>query len=87
MCYLKDLGGKIQVYLLFWHVIRFHNLTAIVRKYFTFLYAREKVNKIFTPAPFVSFPSGYSLRTHLVRAKVYQLIREKRYILLWKEQI
>ena len=55
----------------------FHNLTAIMTKYFTFLYAEEKVNKIFTPAPFVPFRSGYSLRNHLVRAKVYPLIREK----------
>ena len=28
-------------------------------------------------APFVSFRSGYSLISHLVRAKVYSLIREK----------
>ena len=27
--------------------------------------------------PFVSFRSGYSLRSHLVRAKVFPLIREK----------
>ena len=33
---------------------------------------------MFTPAPFVSFTSGYSLRSHLLRAKVYPLIREKR---------
>ena len=56
---------------------RFYNLSAIRRKYFTFLYAEEKVKRIFTPAPFVSFRSGYSLRNHLVRAKVYPLIREK----------
>ena len=40
---------------------RFHNLSAIVRKCFTFLYAEEKVKRVFTPAPFVSFRSGYSL--------------------------
>ena len=56
---------------------RFHNLSAIMRKYFKFLYAEEKVKRVFTPAPFVSFRSGYSLRNHLVRAKVYPLIREK----------
>ena len=56
---------------------RFYNLSAIRRKYFTFLYAEEKVKRIFTPAPFVSFRSGYSLRNHLVTAKVYPLIREK----------
>ena len=32
---------------------------------------------MFTPAPFVSLRSDYSLRNHLVRAKVYTLIREK----------
>ena len=32
---------------------------------------------MFTPAPFVPFRSGYSLSSHLVRAKVYPLIREK----------
>ena len=56
---------------------RFHNLSAIIRKYFTFLYADKKVRRDFTPAPSVSFRSGYSLRHHLVRAKVYPLIREK----------
>ena len=59
------------------HHPRFHNLSTIIRKYFTFLYAEEKVKRVFTPAPFVSFRSGYSLRNHLVRAKVYPLIREK----------
>ena len=32
---------------------------------------------MFTPVPFVSSRSGCSLRSHLVRAKVYPLIREK----------
>ena len=53
---------------------RFHNLSAIMRTYFKFLYAEEKVKRVFT---FVSFRSGYSLRNHLVRAKMYPLIREK----------
>ena len=52
----------------------FHNLCAIIRKYFRFLYVEENV---FIPAPFVSFRSGYSLRNHLVRAKMSPLIREK----------
>ena len=56
---------------------RFHNLSAIMRAYFTFSYTEEKVKRIFTPALFVSFRSGYSLRNHLVRDKVYPLIREK----------
>ena len=37
---------------------RFHNLSPIIRKYFTFLYAEEKGKGVFTPAPFVSFRSG-----------------------------
>ena len=44
---------------------RSHNLTAIIRKYFTFLYAEERVKRIFAPAPFVSFRSPCSLRNHL----------------------
>ena len=56
---------------------RFHNLTAIIKNYFTFLYAEERVKRVFTLAPFVSFRSGYSLRNYLVRAKVYPLIWEK----------
>ena len=56
---------------------RLHNLSNIIRKYFIFLYAEEQVKKVFTPAPFVSFRSGYSLRNHLVRSKVYPLVREK----------
>ena len=65
--------------------LRFHNLSAIMRKYFTFLYAEEKVKRVFIPAPFVSFRSGYSLRNHLVRAEVYH--QGKSYILLQKEQM
>ena len=56
---------------------RFHNLSAIIRKYFTFVCSEEKVKRGFTPASFVSFRFGYSLRNHLVRAKVYPLVREK----------
>ena len=41
------------------------------------LYAKDKVKRVFTPAPFVSLRSGYSLRNHLVRVKVYTVIREK----------
>ena len=56
---------------------RFHNLSAIRKKHFTYLYGKENVERVFPPAPLVSFRSGYSLRNHLVRAKVYPLIREK----------
>ena len=53
----------------------FHNLRPII-KYLTFLYAKEKIKGVFTPALFLWFHSGYSLRNYLVRAKVYPLIRE-----------
>ena len=42
------------------------------------MYVEKNVKRVFTPVPFVSFRSVYSLRNHLVRAKVYfPLIREK----------
>ena len=41
------------------------------------LYAEEQVKKGFTPAPFVSLRSSYSLRADLGRAKVYLLLTEK----------
>ena len=56
---------------------RFHNLSVIIRKYFTYLYAEEKVKRVFTSAPFASFRSGYGVRNYLARAKVYLIIREK----------
>ena len=70
MSYLKDLTEKKQVH------PRFHNLSAIKRTHFTSLYAEEKVKRVLTPVPFVSFRSGYSLRNHLFRIKVYPLIKE-----------
>ena len=56
---------------------RFHNLSNTIRKLFIYLYAEEQVKKVFIPAPFVSFRSGYSLRSHSVPTKVYLLIWEK----------
>ena len=58
--------------------LHFYNLSAVIRKYFTFLYVEEKIRIIFTPAPFVSFRPGYSLRNHLVRAEVYTHLLEKK---------
>ena len=55
----------------------FHDLGKIIRKKFIYLYAEQQVKQVFTPAPFVLFRSGFSLRNHLVRAKVYTLLREK----------
>ena len=48
-----------------------------MKKLFIYLYAEGQVKKVFTLAPFVLFRSDYSLRSHLVRAKVYPIIREK----------
>ena len=51
-----------------------------------YLYAEEQEKKVFTPAPFVSFRSGYSLRADLGRAKVYLLLTEKGSSCLWKSR-
>ena len=56
---------------------RFYDLGKIIRKNFFYLCAEQQVKQVFTPAPFVSFGSGFSLRNHLVRAKVYPLLKEK----------
>ena len=56
---------------------RFHDLGRIIRKNFIFLYAEEQAKQLFEPAPFVSFRLGFSLRNHLVRAKVYPFLKEK----------
>ena len=54
----------------------FYDLGKIIRKNFFYLSAEQQVKQVFTPAAFVSFGSG--LRNHLVRAKVYPLLREKK---------
>ena len=50
------------------------------------MYAERKVNRVFTPTLFVSFRSGYSLRKHLVRARVYPLFRERGRFCCWKRR-
>ena len=40
------------------------------------LYAKENVENIFTRPNFVSFHAGWSLTKHLVKAKVYPILRE-----------
>ena len=52
------------------------NVNDIIKKHLEFLYAKEQVKNIFTLSPFVSFHAGFSFRKHLVRAKVYPLLRE-----------
>ena len=62
-------------------VVTFHpllcSLGSILHKHLETLYSDQRVKEVFTPAPFVSFRSGYSLRNHLVRAKVYSLERKR----------
>ena len=55
----------------------FHALGKIIKKNLIYLYAEQQVEQVSTPAPFVSFRSGFSLRNHFVRAKVYPFLREK----------
>ena len=40
------------------------------------LYADEQVNKVFSPAPFVSFSSTRNWKSYLVRSKIYPLERK-----------
>ena len=51
-------------------------LGQVIRKNLCFLYQDEEVKQVFNPAPFVSFRNVRTLRSHLVRAKVY-LERER----------
>ena len=55
---------------------RFHDLGRIIRKNFIYLYAGEQVKQVFTPGPFLSFRSAFSLRNHIVRAKVHTMLTE-----------
>ena len=47
------------------------HLGLTIRKNLFLLYQDEEVKRVFTPAPFLSFRTAGTLRTHLVRAKVY----------------
>ena len=46
-------------------------LGKVIRKNLCFLYQDEEVKQLFNPAVFFSFRSVRTLRSHLVRAKVY----------------
>ena len=46
-------------------------LGKVIRKNLCFLYQDEEVKQLFNPALFVSFRSVRTLRSHLVRVKVY----------------
>ena len=57
---------------------RLKNVNDIIKKHLVVLNAKEQVENMFTPPPFVSFRASFSHRKHLVRAKVYSLLRECR---------
>ena len=46
---------------------RFHDLGRIIRENLIYLHVEEQAKQVFTPAPFMLFRSGFSLRNHLVR--------------------
>ena len=58
------------------------HLGQTIRKNLFLLYQDEEVKRVFTTAPFVSFHTARSLRTHLARAQVYpaeeRLVRSRK---------
>ena len=54
----------------------FNNLSFLIRKNLQFLYADPETKRVFTPAPFVSLRSARSLKSFLVRSKLYTLDRK-----------
>ena len=53
----------------------FSNFSKMIYKHLPILYLGPRGKEIFTPPPFVSFRNGYNLKNHLVRAKIYPLVR------------
>ena len=54
----------------------FKNLFQVIRKNLQLLYADKQVEKVFSPAPFISFRSMRNLKSYLVRSKIYPLERK-----------
>ena len=54
----------------------FKILFQVIRKNLQLLYADEKVKKVFSPAPFVSFRSTRNLKSYLVRSNIYRFERK-----------
>ena len=52
------------------------HLDKLIQNNIKHLYADVKVRSAFTPAPFVSFHTACNLRSHLVRSKLYPLVRK-----------
>ena len=55
---------------------RLKDLSSLIKKNLQYLYADQKVENVFTPAPFVSFRSVRNFKSFLVRSKVYPLDRK-----------
>ena len=55
---------------------RLKDLSSLIKRNLQYRYADQEVNKVFTPAPFVSFKSARNLECLLVRSKVYPLERK-----------
>lgn len=62
-------------------VVTYHpylaNMGSFLRNGLQFLYAFDEVKKVFVSAPFASYRTARTISNHLVRAKVYPLVREK----------
>ena len=54
----------------------FKNLSFLIRKNLQFLYADPETERVFMPAPFVSFRSVRNLKSFLVRSKVHPIERK-----------
>ena len=72
----KNVEKKVGVPLIITYHPRLSNFGDFLKKNFYLLQVDPEVRKLFQVSPFVSFQSGYSLRNHLVRAKVQPLKRE-----------
>ena len=57
------------------------------KKHLVFLHATEQDKNIVTPPPFASFRAGFSVRKHLVRAKVYIFYVNEDYLVITKVDI
>ena len=57
------------VLLVFTYQPQLKNVNDIIKKHLVFLYAKGRVENIFTPPPFASFQRGFSLRKHWLGLK------------------
>ena len=71
-----DIIPKIVILLVVTYHPLLKSLSKIISKNLHFLYIDEKVKKVFTPGPIVSFRSSRKLRSYLVRTKLYPTVME-----------